>query len=261
MDPYLERPEVWSDFHHTLITFIRHALKPLLKPRYVAVIEDRLYVVEAERPIRPDVSIMRSSAPARPPGTGTAMLEPDAPAVFVLERETIREPTIHILEPTVGNRLVTAIEVLSPTNKTAGPGRTSYLQKREEFWENGANLVEIDLLHEGPNTVRVSTEKLAILPPWRYLVAVTRCEPPRQEVYAFPLQNRLPRVAIPLSEAPDVVLDLPVPFAQSWEDGPYPDALFYGSPPPGKWTAEEIAWCEERLSEGGFRPEPTTTAS
>jgi hypothetical protein len=259
MDPYIERPETWPDFHHSLITFIRHALQPLLRPRYVAVIEDRLYVVEAERPIRPDVSVVRTSSPAN--RSGAALLAPDAPAVFVLERETVREPAIHIIEPTVGNRLVTAIEVLSPDNKTPGPGRTSYLRKREEFWENGANLVEIDLLHEGQNTVRISPEKLAILPPWHYQVAVTRCEPPRQEVYAFPLQNRLPRVAIPLSEPPDVVLDLSVPFTQSWDDGPFPEALFYGGPPPGKWPAEVLAWCEQRLREGGFRPETTTTSS
>ncbi len=262
MDPYIERPEIFPDFHDRLITYLCETLQPVLKPRYVAVSADRLYVVESERPIRPDVSVVRTSSTVRPSSAGTALLKPDAPAVFVLERETVREPLIHIIEPAAGNRIVTAIEVLSPDNKAPGAGRASYLRKREEFWENGANLVEIDLLHEGQHTVRVSTEKLATLRPWHYLVAVTRCEPSRQEVYAFPLPNRLPCVAIPLSDDdPDTVLDLSVPFTRCWDAGPYPYVLFYGGPPPGKWTAEELAWCDERLRASGFRPEPTTTSS
>ncbi len=260
MDPYIERPEIWPDFQNSLIAAIRSALQPFLKPRYVAMTEDRLYVVESDRPIRPDLSLVRTSSPARPSGAATGVLELDSPQVFTLQRETVREPLIHIIEPAAGNRIVTAIEVLSPDNKAAGAGRASYLRKRDEFWDNGANLVEIDLLHEGQPTVRLSGEKLASLPAWHYVVAVTRCWPPRQEVYGFPLQNRLPRVGIPLSdEDADVPLDLPAVFSRCWDDGPYPYVLFYGGSPPGKWSSEEIAWCGERLREGGFRPEPSTT--
>ncbi len=259
MDPYIERPEIWPDFHDSLITCIRGALQPLLKPRYVAVTADRLYVVEADRPIRPDVAVVQTSSPATPAG-GTAVA--DKCAVFTLQREAVREPLIHILEPAAGNRIVTAIEILSPDNKAPGPGRASYLRKREEYWENSTSLVEIDLLHEGEPTVRISAEKLATLQPWRYLVAVTRSWPAQQEVYAFSLSDRLPRIAVPLAEDDkDVVLDLAVPFTRCWDEGPYPHVLFYGGPPPGKWAPEEIAWCEQRLREAGFRPDTTTAAS
>jgi hypothetical protein len=258
MDPYVERPEVWPDCHDRLITYICDDLNPLLKPRYVAVTADRLYVVEAERSIKPDVSVLRT--PSRGPA-GTAVLEVDAPAVFPLQREEIREPLIHILEPTMGNRVVTAIEILSPDNKRPGEGRKSYLKKREEYWENRTNLVEIDLLHEGERTVRVSAEKLAALQPWRYLVAVTRCWPARQEVYAVPLERRLPRVAVPLSEeGEDVCLDLQALFTLCWDRGAYPYTLFYGGPPPGKWTPDEIAWCEELLRQAGHRPEVSSSS-
>src|SRR5438552_280384 len=60
MDPYLERPEIWPDFHDSLITYLKETLQPMLRPRYAAMSEHRLYVIESEHPIRPDVSVVRS---------------------------------------------------------------------------------------------------------------------------------------------------------------------------------------------------------
>jgi hypothetical protein len=222
MDPYIERPEIWPDFHDSLITYIGAALQPLLRPRYAALTQDRHYVVESERH---------------------------------MQREEIREPFIEILEPAAGHRVITSIEVLSFDNKTPGSGRNAYFRKREEFWDSGTNLVEIDLLRDGALTVRVSAERLAGLRPWHYLVAVTRRSPARQEVYASPLQRRLQRVAIPLaSDDHDVPLDLQAVFTRCWDEGPYPEVLRYGGPPPGTMTPEEVSWCEKLLREAGRRP-------
>jgi len=229
MDPYIERPAIWADFHDRLIPAISAALQPLLRPKYAALVQDRLYVVESGRPIRPDVALVES-------------------------REEIRQPLVKIVEPAAGNRLITAIEVLSPDNKASGAGRKKYVKKREEFWGGGANLVEIDLLRDGKPTLRVTAEQLPDLPPWRYLAVVTRW-PDRQEVYAIPLQDRLPRLAVPLTgDDPDVPLDLQQVFTRCWQEGPYPEMLRYNDPPPGSMTPEEIAWCESELRRGGFRP-------
>jgi hypothetical protein len=254
MDPYIERPEIWPDFHDRFITYLGGALQPLLRPRYAALTQDRLYVVESERPIYPDLSVVRTASTQPRAGGGTAVLEADAPAVFELWREEIRQPLLHIIEPAAGNRIVTAIEVLSPDNKAAGAGRVSYLAKREEFWVSGTNLVEIDLLRGGEPTVRLSAEKLASLQPWHYLVSVTRRWPSRQEVYAVPLQKRLPRVGIPLAEDDrDVALDLQAVFTRCWDEGPYPELLRYDRTPPGRLTADESNWCEQVLQGAGFR--------
>ncbi len=254
MDPYIERPEIWPDFHDSLIACIRGALQPLLRPRYAALTQDRLYVVESDRPIYPDLSVVRTSSSLPRAATGTAVLEVDGPAVFELWREEIRQPLLHIIEPAAGNRIVTAIEVLSPDNKTAGAGRVSYLAKREEFWAGGTNLVEIDLLRGGEPTVRLSAEKLASLHPWHYLVSVTRRWPSRQEVYAVPLPKRLPRVGIPLAEDDrDVPLDLQAAFTRCWDEGPYPELLRYDRAPPGRLTPEETNWCEQTLQAAGLR--------
>jgi hypothetical protein len=228
-------------------------LQPLLKLRFVALVQDRLFVMESDRPLYPDVSILRTQSPLLNPGA-TALMEADAPALFELWRENIREPLIHIIEPAANNRVVTAIEVPSPDNKQPGPGRQSYLRKRDELWDNTTNLVEIDLLCEGEATVRVSDEHLDTLRPFHYVVAVTRCWPSRHEVCAIALARRLPRVAIPLMpEDRDVVLDLQACFTRCWDEGPYPELLRYQEGPPGRLSAEEISWCEGLLREAGYR--------
>ena len=253
MDPYVERPELWPDFHDSLIAAVRGLLQPLLRPRYAAVTQDRLYVVESDRPIRPDVSVVRTPS-QRSNSVDMAVMEVDVPEVFELWREEIRQPLIHIVESAAGNRLVTAIEVLSPGNKQAGPGRMSYLRKRDEFYEGNANLVEIDLLRTGEPTVRISPAQLETLQPWHYLVAVTRCWPSRQEVYPIPLQRRLPRLAVPLADDDrDVPLDLQAAFTRCWDEGPYPELLRYEAPPPGAIPESEAQWCEQMLRAAGRR--------
>jgi hypothetical protein len=253
MDPYLERPAIWRDFHDSLITMIRGALQPLLRPRYVALTQDRLFVVQSDRPIYPDVAVVRTGS-ARPQA-GAAVLEPDAPTVFAVPLEEIREPYVEILEPAAGNRLITAIEVLSPDNKDAGDGRRSYLRKCEEVWDHRANLVEIDLLREGEPTVGLSSAQLASLGVWHYLVAVSRREALRRQVYPIPLSRRLPRVAVPLSgDDPDVTLDLQAAFTRCYDEGPYPELLHYHEGPPGPLTPEEATWCAEVLRAAGLRP-------
>lgn len=252
IDPYLERPEIWPDFHDGLIIYIREALQPLLRPRYAALTRDRLYVVERERPIWPDVSVVRTSEPFGHEAGGTAVaVEPDEPQILELHPEEVRETLIHIIEPAAGNRVVTSIEILSPDNKVSGPGRDSYLQKRDELWQAGANLVEIDLLRGGKPTVKIPAERLES-PKWRYLVAVTRRHPSRYELYAFPLEERLPRARIPLAgEDPDVTLDLQAVYQRCWDAGPYPELLRYDEPPPGSLDDREIEWCREILRGAG----------
>jgi len=252
MDPYIERPEIWSDFHDGLIASIRAALQPLLRPKYVAMMQDRLYVVEAERPILPDVSIVRTKVTESTRGSAATLVEADPATVFDLSRDEVREPLIHIIEPAQGNRVVTAIEVLSPGNKRPGPGRAAYLQKRDELWDARANLVEIDLLRGGEPTVRVSSEKLSQLAPWHYLTVVTRAHPTRQEIYSTLLTRPLPKMAIPLdSEDVDIVLELQMVFARSWSEAGYPQLLDYDGDPPGPLTPEETEWCV-RIARGSL---------
>lgn len=254
MDPFIEKPAIWPDFHDALVSAIRGLLQPQLRPRYVALMQERWFVVESDRPIRPDVAVVATDLPMTPHASATtAVVDVDAPStVFEIWREEVKQPFLQIIEPAAGNRVVTAIEVLSPDNKALGPGRDSYLKKRDEYWEGGASLVEIDLLRGGRPTVRLNDEQLASLQPFRHLITVTRRWPSRHEVYSLSLGQRLPKVAIPLdSSVPDVSLDLQAALHRCWDEGPYPALLRYEDGPPADLTLAEQAWCRERLAAGG----------
>ncbi len=72
MDPYLESPQVWADFHSRFINVMSEQLVPLVRPRYSVRIEERVYLeFEPEGrqgPIRPDHTLSDrgggSAAPA-----------------------------------------------------------------------------------------------------------------------------------------------------------------------------------------------------
>ena len=245
MDPYLERPAIWPDFHDSFIAYLREALQPILRPRYAALTQDRLFAVEHDRPIRPDVSIVQTG---EAPGTAQATLVADEPLVVELFREEIRQPYLQIIEPAAGNRVVTAIDVLSPDNKQAGTGRGSYLAKQDELWRGQTNLVEIDLLRAGQSVVRIPTHRLQELPQRRYLVSVTRNMPTRCELYGFSLRDRLPRISLPLaSDDQDIPLDLQKVFTRCWTTGPYPELLRYDEPAPGELSEDERQLCRQVL--------------
>ena len=101
-------------------------------------------------------------------------------------------------------RLVTAIEVLSPTNKR-GDGREEYLKKRHRILRSEAHLVEIDLLRAGR---RIPMKRA--LPPAPYYVYVGRDEfRPVTDVWPIRLDQPLPSIPIPLLAGDaDVILDL-----------------------------------------------------
>src|SRR5687767_10347134 len=79
MDPYLESAAIWPDVHHELISEIRGALNPSLRPDYVARVELRVYISDEDDPGReaiiPDVRIekpKRNGSRKRKAGSATA---------------------------------------------------------------------------------------------------------------------------------------------------------------------------------------------
>ena len=121
MDPYLEAPELWPDFHHELISAIRERLNLLLRPAYHSMVEDRVYISDDRDPGRsvliPELAIMASSRllgskvlprEHKVIETDVAVAEPVV-ATTMFEEE-IREARIVIYDG-AGRQVVTVIEI------------------------------------------------------------------------------------------------------------------------------------------------------
>ncbi len=212
MDPYLEDPKVWPDVHHELISEIRGAISRQLRPRYTAMVEDRVYLSDDEDPGRsviiPDITIHehdgRASFPSFSDSDGGVALAEPVVVTTLIDTE-IHEARLAIYERATQS-LVTVIEVLSPSNKVAGSrGRTSYKAKRDEVMQSSVHLVEIDLLRSGMPIIPDSR-----LPPCEYRVHISRDEErPKGRVWPIRLTQRLPIIPIPLrAPDPDCPLDL-----------------------------------------------------
>src|SRR5205085_160675 len=146
-------------------------------------------------------------------------------------------------------RLVTAIEILSPTNKRADGG-DEYAVKRQELLAGPAHLVEIDLQRAG--------ERLPVdrpLPSVPYFLFVCRAnQRPRVEIWPIALEAPLPTVPVPLDpDDPDVLLDLQSVLMGLHDVMGYDLSVDYTRPPPGPLTADQAAWIDQRLRTAGRR--------
>ena len=130
MDPYLEDPALWPGVHAPLIVYIRDQLQPLIEPQYIAAVEERVYLEGPGREVIPDVWIRRE--PASSAAIALAEAPSDGPEVLVVPDLEVHESYIEILDRATGQKVVTVIEVVSPTNKAQGAGRDSYVEKQLE---------------------------------------------------------------------------------------------------------------------------------
>ncbi len=253
MDPYLEEPQIWTGVHATLVVYIRDVLQPALRPRYIAAVEERVYVEGPDREIIPDVWV-RPLDVFRNTGT-SVVTEEDSPVRVQIPELEVHEPYLTILDRQSGRRVVTVIEVVSPANKYAGPGRTLYLAKQKEVIKSSAHLVEIDLLRTGPHVLAVP-ERIARGREYDYLISVNRAEGLRDwfELYQQKLQHRLPRIGIPLAQGdPDVRLDLQAAVERVYEAGSYLDRLNYDVPCQPPLAPEDQEWASARVLEARKR--------
>ena len=61
MDPYLENPEIFPDFHDSVITYLREALQASLPAPYFAALGRRVWIEVSRRSVGPDVQIQRAA--------------------------------------------------------------------------------------------------------------------------------------------------------------------------------------------------------
>jgi len=261
MDPYLEDPRLWPGVHHTLITYTRDYLRPLLRPRYIAAVEERVYLEGPDREVIPDVAVRRTvgafaTAVTTASQSSVTFLEEEMPLVVEVAGLEIHEPYITILDRISGQKIVTVIEVVSPANKYAGPGRESYVSKQREVLASDAHLVEIDLLRNGPHILAIP-EPIARRRAgnYDYLSCINRAKEYRNtyDLYPARLRNKLPRIHIPLAgDDPDVRLEIQDVLAQTYEAGSYRDRIDYSKPCLPPLSPGDQAWADEVIRQAGM---------
>jgi len=172
MDPYLEHPDRWPSVHSRLIVELADFLTPQLLPKYFVDIEERIYLTAGEERavVVPDVTVKRDRfnpnagtnvAVAKSPSDVASLTATEPVAVTVPMLEEVKRNYLEIKE--AGSKeVVTAIEILSPTNKRPGKGREKYDRKRQQIFNSRTHLVEIDLSSRA-KLIRHRTGKMPVL--------------------------------------------------------------------------------------------------
>lgn len=246
MDPYLEG-SLWTTLHFSLSAEIVRQLAPQLPAHYLILPTER-FVVEIPEGITvttanvyPDVGISETQPPVAYP-VAAPTIAPAPLRLATVVPTVVPHVTLEIRD-TANRRLVTAIEVLSPTNKR-GNGREEYLAKREHLLLSRAHLLEIDLLRQGQ---RVPMQQP--LPAATYFIFLSRAQSrPMSEVWPIALNQPLPIVPIPLLPGDaDIPLDLQQTFASVYDLLHYERAIDYTQPPEVPLTQAESVWVEAWL--------------
>jgi hypothetical protein len=268
MDPYLERH--WGDVHQRIVTYICDSLQSRLPGDLRARMQERVYIESPEvrrAEYYPDVRVIERPRRSPASGSATAVAEPETaadiddgklvpaePILIHFDVEPITESYLEIVDVKSGYRVVTAIEVLSPSNKRPTEGQRLYLKKRDDLKLAGVNTVEIDLLRGGERVLMVPT---ALIPPsarTAYQVCIWRAsQADTFAVYRVPLRERLPVISIPLRPADrEVLLPLQAILDQCYRNGGYDDIDYRGEPDP-PLSADDASWADALLREQGRR--------
>jgi hypothetical protein len=227
MDPYLESPTHWSDFHHRFIGTLSEAISDRVPANYFARIGEDVVLIEPELPRQgrePDVLVSRD--PLRTGGGALALaagarVEPTQRSnIEYLDPHT--ETFIEILR-LPNQEVVAVLELLSPTNKS-GDGRGFYLEKRQQLLRQKVHIVELDLIRAGR---RLQLDKP--LPRGDYYAFVSRSDRrPYCDVYPWTVRDALPLLPIPLlAPDPDVEINLGDAFRVAYQRGRYERLIQY----------------------------------
>ncbi len=264
MDPYLER--FWGDVHLSLIAEAREQLRTHLPSGLVARAEMRLFIEPAETQDRhsiTDVLILEQyrgpqlSALPRESGAGAAVAEP---LIVTAENEPVTQRFIEIRDRSSGNRVITLIEFVSPSNKAAGKGCELFLQKRRECIRAGASWMAIDLTRAGNRALLVPQALHPLSEAADYLACARRAWKKNQyELYPFMLRERLPGIRIPLRKTDsDVHLDLQALVDFCYLHGSYGDRATYSRKLTPPLENGDAKWAEKILKAAGMRGAPAS---
>jgi hypothetical protein len=254
MDPYIENPDLWGDFHGNLIPALRNALNAVLPRQYIATTDRHAWVerVGSEDVAHlgtPDVQV--SKQPGRPNGAVAVAAPVSTSSTLsphIIQLPLARKqgsPYLRIVDRTY-RRVVSVVELLSPANKTVGNDGEAYRSKRAQYLASRVNLVEIDLLRSGQ---RPSLGEPPPAPSDYYIMVSRATEFPEAGLWPLSVRDRLPLVAVPLEpQVPDVVVDLRACMDFVYDSGRYEMQLNYADDPSPPLNEPDAGWARGLLA-------------
>lgn len=250
MDPYLEHPAIWPDLHLTLIVAMRGQLNAHLPQGYLAAADRHVWIEDVEnemqRVVGPDNFIVETPTAEREALQEPTAIEVIPRAVTLPLAQRKGTPYLKIVDAQ-DRRVITVVEMLSPTNKAPGKDRNAYLAKREEYLAANVNLVEINLLRAGacPPLGKPLSPKGAY-----YYLICRADEVPKGKLWAFTVRDPLPAVPIPLRGRETTSLDLRACLDRAYEEARYQEDLDYTQPPRPRLDVADARWAEKLLKRG-----------
>ncbi len=250
MDPYLEHPALWPGVHNGLIAALQLSLAPQLRPRYYVALEARLYITESDQSVfvgRPDLAVI-----AQPAAEAALKPSPSASSALTVQvpvPDEVRETYLEVRE-THTDKVLTVVEILSPTNKRPGRGRRLYEDKRMEVLASRTHLVEIDFIRAGEPMPIIGNGRASA---YRILVSRGDCRP-NATLYAFGVRQPIPPFSLPLKptdQEPDVFLGQIL--HDLYDRASYDLRLDYKGNPDPPLPPVEAAWADELLRQKGLR--------
>lgn len=274
MDPYLEATDTWPDFHDALANEMRVELNKVLPAPYYARLQKRseLGLVRTGGTLHrivPDLSVLRrrlhEPGPIWQIGTTagrlwTPRLEATPGIDLRVRTDFVQHHFVEIRNSQRDHRLVTVVEIVSPSNKLPGPDRRSYEVKQAEVLSSDANLIEIDLLRSGRRLLP-HPELVAAVDDLDcdYLIVLNRSALRQGEwmdytLYPVDVRDPLPCLPVPLAgQDPDVLLDLQIAANRAYQGGAYGRVVDYRLEPEPPLQPEDAAWSDQLLAATGLR--------
>jgi hypothetical protein len=262
IDPYVEDPFFWGDFHGSLLGIMREVLNSILPNRYVASMDRYVWVQdhsgeEVTLLGEPDVPVADRGEVSKG-GIATATVVASVAAPVQLQLPYSRSPGNRLLRilDRRRRRIVTAIEVLSPANKTRTGYGIVYRAKRADYMASDVNLVEIDMLRAGERPPLHNPPP----PPSDYYILVCPAAAfPQAGFWPLSVRDRLPLVPVPLDpECEPVLLDLRACLDRAYDGGRYAGEIDYRQPPVPPLDEPDAAWARELLA-ARLSPQGETT--
>ncbi|MBC6421971.1 MAG: DUF4058 family protein [Hormoscilla sp. SP5CHS1] len=258
MNPYLENPQIWPQIHKRLIVAIANAMNQKLRPKYRMEIEERVYADDTNNGnsllvgIPDNVLVQTSPTSSHSPESNVVVAAlPSLPVKVTLPLpKTFKEWYLEVRDVATG-AVITVIEIISPKNKKAGPGRSSYETKRQKILDSLTHFIEVDLLRKGRIMPMDSQE---IKTHYRILVSRSSTRP-KADLYAFNVREEIPVIPLPLktSSEPEPMIPFQELLHTVYEQGSYDLVIDYSFEPVPKLSKADTVWADGVLRDRGLR--------